>query len=205
MSRGREDRPDAVEHHPATFDWRKRLEEFRYLRWGEGEGTYAATGEGAYWIVHDSSTMADIFDGEEDMWSDLLITLERYDDEERWKVRADALAGEQRRRDLREHYRGHPYQDKRFDVIAQFRGGSRQVRLPLGQLWRARENEQLIVLVAGGNDGETFTRYVEILDEFGLFSLGATHGSLRTELLAEEYILVSDPDEIARTVLEDDE
>lgn len=51
--------PDAEETHPFGYDWSQRLDEIRVLSAGEGYAQYAAVGEGAFWIVNDSGTMAD--------------------------------------------------------------------------------------------------------------------------------------------------
>lgn len=98
---------DAIERHPYDYPWRDRLVEIEALRQGEGETVYSATGEGAYWIVHDSGTLADFILHGESLVEKLglradtfeqdrnllaqLIRLERYDDEARWEMAKKAV------------------------------------------------------------------------------------------------------------------
>lgn len=82
--------PNSIEHHSFRYPWRQRLTELEILAQGEGETIFAARGEGARWIVHDSGTLAD-FLPKGDPLLDSLLKLERYDDPEGWKERCNAL------------------------------------------------------------------------------------------------------------------
>lgn len=73
--------PGAIEHQPARYEWRSRFEDVRVLDKMEGGAVYAATGEGAYWIVIDEGTLADFLPEDE---HDGLIRLMRYDDRQTW-------------------------------------------------------------------------------------------------------------------------
>lgn len=71
-----------VEHHPSRYPWTNRgFENIRVLAKGEGSATYAATGEGALWIIKDEGALADFLPEEEHGG---LIRLERYEDEKAW-------------------------------------------------------------------------------------------------------------------------
>lgn len=201
MSIGDSPAPDAVERHPYAYAWSERLEKTRCLRVGEGEATYSAVGEGACWIVHDSGTLADFLDDDEDAGLlATLITLERYDDCERWETAVQHLLREERRQRLRQSYSGQPYVGRRIDVLTHGGNGSQTLGLPLGEVWRARETEQLIVLQPGPPEPNGFVEYAEILDEFGLITLGAAQGSICHDSLEADYVLVSDPSAVAREI-----
>ena len=77
---------DGVEHHGAGYGWPDRLTVLERISAGEGEADYAAEGEGAWWIVHDSGTLADFLDDDNDATMiSSLIQLVRYDDRERFE------------------------------------------------------------------------------------------------------------------------
>jgi ribonuclease HI len=74
--------PDHVERHPPRYPWASRgFADIRVLAKGEGSATYAATGEGALWIIKDEGTVADFLPQEEHGG---LIQLECYEDLQAW-------------------------------------------------------------------------------------------------------------------------
>lgn len=87
--------PDAVEYHPARYGWKSRFEDVRVIEKKEGGATYAATGEGAYWVVSDEGTLADFLLEDE---HDGLIRLTRYDDRDKWERAVAAIVERARRR-----------------------------------------------------------------------------------------------------------
>lgn len=78
------EQPDAVEYHPARYNWQSRFEDLQALNKMEGGAVYAAKGEGAMWIIKDEGTLAD-FLPEDDSAQEALIRLERYEDHLSWE------------------------------------------------------------------------------------------------------------------------
>lgn len=78
--------PTHVERHPAGYAWKQRLPDHRLIAIGEGSGTYAAEGEGAWWIVVDEGTFVDFLDPVRDAGViNTLVQLRRFDDRQSWK------------------------------------------------------------------------------------------------------------------------
>lgn len=97
--------PDSahVERRPWNYDWRTRLpDNQRLIAIGEGSATYAAEGEGAWWIVVDEGTLADFLDPVRDAdVINTLVRLQRFDDRQSWDAaiaqRQARLTPQQRR------------------------------------------------------------------------------------------------------------
>ena len=77
--------PIDIEEHPAGYGWRKRFDTIVTLEVGEGFSIHSATGEGHFWIVRDSGTLADLLD-EAEARGMSFIKLERYKERPAWET-----------------------------------------------------------------------------------------------------------------------
>jgi hypothetical protein len=78
--------PSEVERHPAGYRWSQRFPDHEEVLLVEGGAVYAARGEGAFWVIMDEGTLADLC-GDDAGDLGTLITLERFDDEVAWLAR----------------------------------------------------------------------------------------------------------------------
>lgn len=52
-------KPIRTERHPGAYRWHERFPDARRLQTTEGEAVFMAQGEGAWWVISDSGTLAD--------------------------------------------------------------------------------------------------------------------------------------------------
>ena len=77
--------PVDIEGRTAGYEWRERFESIKVLDVGEGFSIHTAIGEGSFWIVRDSGTLADLLD-EDEAKSMSFVILERYEERAAWET-----------------------------------------------------------------------------------------------------------------------
>ncbi len=81
-----------MEHHPVGYAWRERFPEAQRVAAFEGGAVYGAHAEGGYWLIRDEGTLADLLDLERDKeLLSRLITLEPFEDHNKWERAVEAL------------------------------------------------------------------------------------------------------------------
>src|SRR4051794_26857898 len=79
-----------IERHPYNYRWRVRFPDAQPVFVGEGGTTYTAEAEGAWWLICDEASMADLVD-DEDLAT--LVALRRFDDRQAWVQSVAEAAG----------------------------------------------------------------------------------------------------------------
>lgn len=83
---------------PPAVRWRDRFLDAERIAGSEGQSTYAATADGAWWLIHCSSLSE--FIGNDS--ADPKVTVARFDDERTWRRRCDRIRdADQARRNRR--------------------------------------------------------------------------------------------------------
>lgn len=82
----------SVEHRPAGYRWKERFPHAHRVAGFEGGAVYEAEGEGAFWLISDEGTLADLLNPEEDAGLIArLVKLERFAHESDRELAAEAV------------------------------------------------------------------------------------------------------------------